>query len=319
MPPASSLYHNLTGVHKEDKMHPTVDEFLGELRRRGKSANTIVSYRNDLRTFELFTLSRGIRHTIDAGNEEILSFDRQLQQQGRSAATRAKKRIVIKEFFAYLARLGHPTARSVAQLPGISVPTRVPQPSDPDLFSALIQSIRLAQPKGWRNWLILRLQHEAGLKVSEVLSLDIDSITQENHNLVIACQSSSDAKLRHVIIPDPYVGGSSLGLQLDYYIRYQRRILSSSETKALFLNQRGERLSRQGWWLILKELASAAGLPETAIMSSRAIRHLLASQMLARGASVKDIQRQLGYHQVTTAHKLATALQQGAANTKAAI
>ena len=299
-----------------------VEDFLHYLSaERGSSKNTIDAYRNDLNGFARFAVERraagianganGTGQTNSNGNGsgngdvagaavEAKSIDRQLvvdyladlNRREYAKATVARKVAAVKSFCAFLLDGGDLTTNPTAQIDSPRAPKPVPKPmSTSEMDSLLKEPLKHDTPEAVRDAAMLELMYATGMRVTELVSLNLDSlyIKEEAH---VRCVGKG-AKER--VIPVH----ANAARALERYLDQARPALLKSRTQsALFVNRRGERLTRQGFWLILKNYAKSAAIKTH--VTPHTIRHSFATHLLRGGASVRDVQELLGHANVST-------------------
>lgn len=264
-------------------MDAALHRFLVYLRDvRGSSANTLLAYRADLRQFAAALQSKAT--SPEQLNQEGLGdYVAWLGQQGYRPATVSRKMAAVRAFLDYLhstSVLTDPSLRSELR------PPRAPRPrprvlTADELAKLLEAPARLDTPRALRDAAILALLYATGLRAAEVVALSIDQVNLE-HGWVMRPQGSE--------LPLPL--GRSLQPMRRYVIDGRPHLARRTDERALFLNQRGDRLSRQGLWLIVKRWTSRAGLGGD--LSPHSLRHTLAHHLLQEGRSRREVQQVLG-------------------------
>jgi integrase/recombinase XerD len=271
--------------------------YLDDLVAQGRSPNTVAAYTNDLaqlvdalhRAHPGFTWNRVKRAWLHGVIDE-------LEARNYAAATVARKIAAIKSFFHWLRAQLAIEADPTEHLDAPRVPRPVPRTLTPDQLDALLGA-PLAKPRApepLRDAAMLRLLRATGCRVSELVGLDLDDLDlASDYVRVLGIGSRYGTRERHVPL-------DHLAHQvLDDYLREARpKLAGSAPTTALFLNHRGERLTRQGFWLILRGHAQAANLPGP--VTPHTLRHSFAVHLLRGNASVRDVQELLGHANVAT-------------------
>jgi integrase/recombinase XerD len=285
----------------------TVDLFLGELARSsGYAQNTVSAYRNDLTQLLEFIARRPepieswAAVTTDMLNEFVAFLREQkiVRHNGESkpvaVSTVARKVAAVKSFFNYLYKAGGLASDPAAGLEAPRVAKRVPRTMpDEDVERLLAAPGAGHSPKVLRDHALLELLYATGMRVSELVSLQVDDVDVVERTVRV---HSTGGRERRVPISAP----SAEAVQI-YLERGRPGLLKGgalSQT-ALFLNQRGQKLTRQGMWLILKEYATRAGL--TYDVTPHVLRHSFAAHMLKnKKASLAEVQRFLGHANIST-------------------
>jgi integrase/recombinase XerD len=275
-------------------MEEQIHEFLEHIRNsKGYAHNTVEAYRNDLTQFLNFAqnerphLSNWAR--VDKPLLEVYLVH--LKERDYTAASVARKVAVIKTFFHYLMERHLITEDPTFTLSSPKVEKRLPKVLTPEEVERLLAApARHGTPKGLRDCAILELLYASGLRVSELVALEADDVdTQEG---VVRCVGRGD---RRRVVPISERAAAALAT----YLQRGRPVMSSqSDERALFVNPRGVRLTRQGLWLIIKEYVKEAEIATP--VTPHTLRHSFAVHMLDRGADLQNVQRLLGHSNITT-------------------
>ena len=282
----------------ETKVRERVDNFLEHLSiEKGYSPNTSVAYKTDLAQFldYLMALAQE-RRWAWAGVEksDIISYIMHLKEERQYASsTVARKVAAIKSFFHFLWRAGHISDDPTAALDSPRVEKRLPRViSFEEVKRLLAQPSKDSGAKGLRDRALLHLLYATGMRASEVVSLNLDDL-----NLASASVRCWGKGSKERIIP---IHPQAVEALREYVERGRREFLKPENPgeRALFLNWRGRRLTRQGLWLIFKGYAEEAGLPEG--VTPHTLRHSFATHMLDGDADLINVQQLLGHASVST-------------------
>lgn len=272
-----------------------VDEFVSHLRfERGLSENSVMAYRRDLAKWIAF---RGAGHLEDATPGDVTEFLDRLRK-GRPPASApmapssvARTLVSVRAFYRYLVREGGLEADPTARVGSPARPRSIPKAISLEQVERLIES----PPRdllGRRDTAMLEVLYGAGLRISELVALDVDDVDLDEG--VVLVRSGKGGKGRMVPL------GSAARKALDDYLVQTRPELATRGRggAALFLNSRGGRLGRQGAWKVLKQHASTAGLDR--VVSPHTLRHSFATHMLDAGADIRVVQELLGHSSLAT-------------------
>ena len=264
---------------------------------KGASANTIDAYRNDLTQFHTFlsTLNLNGNRTNWRGitRDVIVSFVLELKSRRYAEATVARKVAAVKSFFQFLQAEGAIDGNPTESLQSPRVGKALPRPLTVQQMDELLeQPARKGSPEALRDQAMLELLYATGLRVTELVSLDLDSISMNGKSRYVRCLGKG-AKERTVPIHD-----QALQALVSYLNDSRPRLAKNRRERALFLNRRGERLTRQGFWLILKQYAKDAGISEP--VTPHTLRHSFATHMLRGGAPLRNVQELLGHANIST-------------------
>jgi integrase/recombinase XerD len=275
-------------------MEEQIHEFLEHIRNsKGYAHNTVEAYRNDLTQFLNFAQNErphlGNWARVDKPLLQV--YLAHLKERNYTAASVARKVAVLKTFFHYLVERHLLTENPASTLSSPKVEKRLPKVLTPDEVERLLAApARHGTPKGLRDCAILELLYASGLRVSELVALQADDVDPQEG--VVRCAGRGD-KRRVVPISE------RAGAALMTYLQRGRPVMSSQgDERALFVNPRGVRLTRQGLWLIIKEYVKEAEIPTQ--VTPHTLRHSFAVHMLDRGADLQNVQRLLGHSNITT-------------------
>lgn len=275
-------------------MEEQIQAFLEYIRStKGYAHNTVEAYRNDLTQFLNFATNERPQLSSWARVDKplLLSFLLHLKERQYTPASVARKVAVIKTFYHFLRERQWVTEDPTAKLDSPKVEKRLPQVLAQEEIDRLLSApTKHGTPKGLRDWAILELLYASGLRVSELVSLDAGDVNLENKT--VHCQGRG-GKMRVLPVSDRACDA------LSNYIKRGRPVLTPRPAEsALFVNPRGDRLTRQGLWLIIKEYVKEAEI--TTPVTPHTLRHSFAVHMLTQGADLQNVQRLLGHSNITT-------------------
>ena len=278
-------------------MEDRVEAFLHYMgAERGSSKNTTDAYRNDLTAFVGFLRStvgdqRDPREALDRAF--ILKYIQWLNDKQYARATVARKVAAVKSFCAFLLDSGEITTDPTSSVSSPRAPKPVPKPMSVEEVDTLLQEpLKGSSAEAARDAAMLELMYATGMRVTELVSLNVDSLHLTPPPAYVRCLGKG-AKERTIPVYEHAVQA------LERYLEEARPVLLKNRPQtALFVNRRGERLTRQGFWLILKGYSKAAGIEGR--VTPHTLRHSFATHMLRGGASVRDVQELLGHANVST-------------------
>jgi integrase/recombinase XerD len=274
-------------------METQINQFLSCLQDdKGYAHNTVEAYRNDLHQFLNFAATERphLTHWGRVDKPLLLEFITHLKERGYTASSVARKIAVLKTFYHFLTERNIITEDPTATLGSPKVQKRVPQILAPDEVDRLLAApANHGTPKGLRDRAILELLYASGVRVTELVSLDIDAVDLDART--VQCKGKG-AKLRVIPITERAADA------LSDYLRRGRSVLTTDEESALFVNPHGERLTRQGLWLIIKEYVKEADIKNP--VTPHTLRHSFAVRQLNDGSDLHDVQRLLGHANITT-------------------
>jgi integrase/recombinase XerD len=262
---------------------------------KGFSDNTLAAYRNDLSQLAVFAEEdankRGVPPSWANFNRQgMLSYLLNLKERSYVATTQARKIAAAKSFFSFLMNEGAIKNNPTENLTSPSVGRSLPKPiTHAEAMKLLEQPTKSSTPEAKRDSAMLSLLYASGMRVSELVSLNLDDITSDGF---VRCFGKGN-KERLVPIAQRAI------IAIEEYVKEARpKIVRNNEEKALFLNRRGDRLTRQGFWQILKGYAKSAGLDKE--ITPHTLRHSFATYMLSGGADLRLVQELLGHANIST-------------------
>ena len=282
------------------KFDNALQSFLDHLTiERGLSSNSISAYRRDLAKFSDF-LDKEKLDFERLSEDEIISFEVWLKGLGMAVTSINRNISALKSFYKYLAQ-EFSTNNPVSAVLSSKVPRRLPKALTIKEITSLIDSTkREGDPISLRDHAIIELLYGTGARVSEIVGIDINDFAQsdvEGNPITTLKLRGKGSKERIVPL------GSFAKTALDeYLVRIRPNLLSKSKSAraetALFLNQRGSRLSRQSAWQMISDAADSTGL--SGKVSPHVFRHSYATHLLDGGADIRVVQELLGHASVTT-------------------
>ncbi len=276
-------------------MRKSIGEFLVFLAvEKGASANTIAAYKNDLQQLADFI---GSRASVDGwqslSRSDIQDFILDLKQRGYTETSVARKVAAVRSFFAFLAAEGSITANPTEGLSSPRVGKTLPKAISPNEVDELLeQPARRSTPEAKRDRAMLELLYATGMRVTELVSLDMENLNLDPRSPFVRCLGKG-AKERSIPIHDHALEA------VNGYLEDGRPMMVRNQNEvALFVNRRGERLTRQGFWLILKGYAKSANLGDG--VTPHTLRHSFATHMLRGGMPLRNVQEMLGHANIST-------------------
>jgi len=249
------------------------------------SANTVSSYMRDIRQFAEWLGT----DVSDATQQNISAYLQFLERDGRSAATISRTLASLKNFYAYLVSTGF-----CDKTPVIDIHIDRGEKKLPQILTGREIELLLSQPvcvdaKGYSDKAMLEVMYATGIRVSELIDLDIEDVNLDMG--VIKCTSSKKARMI------PLYPAALRALTV--YIRDVREsMLSASDESALFVNVNGARMSRQGFWKILKHYQTSAHIDKE--ITPHTLRHSFAVHLLENGADLGSLQELMGHCDISS-------------------
>ncbi|NQX33177.1 site-specific tyrosine recombinase XerD [Herbiconiux sp. VKM Ac-2851] len=275
-------------------MPVAVDRFLRHITvERGLAGNTVAAYRRDLVRYASWLDARGIADVGRIGENDIGAFTQALRSaegEKLSAASVARILSTVRGFHRYLVEEGLVEVDVAHDVKPPKLALRLPKAITIDEMERLLTSTGGEEPIAVRDRALLELLYATGARISELVGLDVDDV-QEGDMVRVTGKGSKQR-----VVPV----GSYARTALDAYLVRVRPAFATRgrSTPALFLGIRGQRLSRQGAWLVIQAAAERAGL--STHVSPHTFRHSFATHLLQGGADVRVVQDLLGHSSVAT-------------------
>ena len=254
------------------------------------SANTVFSYMRDIRQFSAWLNSTQEKDVVDASQLNISDYLTHLQEEGRSGATISRNLASLKNFYAYVVSSGFLESTPVSG----DIRIQRGEKKAPQILTGKEIELLLAQPscvdpKGYRDKAMLEVMYATGMRVTELIDLNVDDVNLEMG--VIKCSGSKKSRA----IPLYPAALKALGM----YLREIRDIMvQSDDEKALFVNVSGVRMSRQGFWKILKHYQNTAHIDKE--ITPHTLRHSFAVHLLENGADIGAVQELMGHSDISS-------------------
>jgi integrase/recombinase XerD len=257
---------------------------------RGLAATTLDSYRRDLEAWLVFLDAQGVRCAQDVRRATVQEFLSQETEKGRAATTRSRRLSTLRGFHRFLALEG---LVGDSPLEGMRSPRRAQKL--PSVLTVLEMERLLASPSaesplGQRDRAALELTYACGLRVSELCSLPLEALDRPARLLRVVGKGS-----RERLVP---VGTAALDAVSRYQGDGRLRLVRGRQVPTLIVNSRGGRLSRMGFWKILRGHALQVGIDKP--LSPHTLRHTFATHLLQGGADLRVVQELLGHADIST-------------------
>lgn len=268
-----------------------LEEFLNYLLvEKGLASNTIVSYRRDLESFFTYLKEHNIYQIKNINKKDIVSFLAYLKKEDRAAATIARRIAALKAFFKFLYQERYLEENVTAILERPKQEKKLPKFLTLEEVDKLLTGPVLNTAIGVRDQAMLEILYATGMRVSELLNLGINNL-----NLEIGFVRCMGKGSKERIIP---IGGKAIE-SLTTYLQWGRnKLLKNPREQTLFLNNHGRKMSRQGFWKIIKTYAHKVGINKE--ISPHILRHSFATHLLENGADLRAVQEMLGHADIST-------------------
>ena len=260
-------------------------------KEKKRAANTIVSYQRDLRQFIAFLDAEGIDTTQPGriNQTNIMAHILFLERNGKTSATVSRNIATLKTFFKYLLNSGVISHDPTYQIKAPKIKRKAPHSVDLNSIELLMRQPNDSGLKGIRDRAILELLFATGIKVTELITLDLSDI---NLSLgYIECYSGK----RRRIIP---MGKKAIQALQKYITHARRDMLKDKHSNILFVNCNGAPFTRQGLWKIIKAYAKKAGISDN--ITPNILRHSFAMHLVSNGADMESLREMLGHSDMAT-------------------
>ena len=253
------------------------------------SQNTVSSYLRDVTQFSEYLRSTQQWDLRDADRETIEAYMHWMQGRGKSAASITRFLASVKSFYNFLV-----ANRDLRTNPAKGITAEKAERKYPEILTSKEVELSLEQPqcvdaKGFRDHAMLELLYATGIRVSELISLNLDDFNAAGG--FIRCENRGKER----IIPLYHTAIKAIQ---DYVKNVRPQLIADSGEEALFVNMNGERMSRQGFWKIIKYYQEKAGIQKD--ITPHTLRHSFAVHLLENGADLRSIQEMLGHADISS-------------------
>lgn len=253
------------------------------------SANTLASYLRDVRQLDDYLRSHDLSELAEADDEELEGYITWLRHNGKSPATVSRSIASLKCFYGHMLDLGVAEHNPASGLVPEKSVQKLPQILTSKEVELLLEQPECSDMKGYRDRAMLELLYATGIRVSELISLDITDVNIPAG--FIRCRS----KEKERIIP---LYPKAVKALQEYVEFIRPQMIASPDELSLFVNISGERMSRQGFWKLIKTYQQKAHIEKT--ITPHTLRHSFAAHLLENGADLKSIQEMLGHADISS-------------------
>ncbi len=253
------------------------------------STNTELSYKRDLAKLQKFLAARGITETEQVSASDLEAYIQDLNENGFKAATVSRNIASMKAFFGYVVREQGIKEDPSAGLKSPKIEKKMPEILTMDEVVRLLEQPKGDTPKEIRDKAMLELLYATGIRVSELIGLEVSDVNMQMN--YILCR---DANKERVI---PF-GNEARHALIRYLESSRNTMVEDPNSPILFANCSGQKMSRQGFWKLIKLYAKKAGI--TSDITPHTLRHSFAAHLVENGADLRSVQEMLGHSDIST-------------------
>lgn len=257
---------------------------------KGLSDNTQESYRRDIRQFVAFLEKNGVTSPQGLSRALVVQYLAELRERGLATSSLSRNIASLRSFFYFMIQENIITDNPALQLESPRIEKKLPRVLTSVEMDRLLNQPSLEEVSGIRDKAMLELLYASGVRVSELVSLNIGDFNPEVGFL--RCRGKG---MKERIVP---VGTMAINYVQRYLGQCRPRLVKGGDEKSLFLNHHGRRLTRQGFWKILKKYARKAKIAGE--ITPHTLRHSFATHLLENGADLRSVQEMLGHSDIST-------------------
>lgn len=254
-----------------------------------KSRNTIQSYRRDVSQYIAYLNTNGITDITMTTKTTVLTYLLKLQKEGKASSTVSRTLASLRSFYGYVSESGVQMTDPTGNLEAPRVEKKLPRILAPAEVELLLEQPASDDVKGKRDKAMLELLYATGIRVSELISLEINDVNVGMG--FIKCRGAR----RERVVP---IGNIARAAVEDYLLNSRSELLKNEKEHALFVNCNGTRMSRQGFWKIIKLYRERANISTE--ITPHTLRHSFAAHLLENGADLKSIQEMMGHADISS-------------------
>ncbi len=271
-------------------MEALVQKFVNFLERDKRlSLNTLQSYRRDIEQYFTYLQEINLQNISNSNKTTVIAYLLYLQKKGRATSTISRNLASIRSFYQYISKNKLIDHDPTAELESPKVEKKLPQILSPEEVELLLEQPQCVDLKGYRDKAMLELLYATGIRVSELIQLDLSDLNMDM--AYIRCNKGTKERM----IP---IGSMAIGALKEYLNKSRSLLIQSSDETALFVNINGSRLTRQGFWKIIKQYKNQAQINKD--ITPHTLRHSFAAHLLENGADLRSIQEMLGHSDISS-------------------
>lgn len=254
-----------------------------------KAINTVHSYKRDISQYITYISDNGINSLKNTNKITVSSYITSLKKIGKSPSTVSRVLTSLRSFYVYLINNEIVDSDPTSELASPHIEKKIPRILSADEVETLLSQPKIDECKGCRDCAMLEVLYATGIRVSELINLNLGDVNLEIR--FIRCSAGKKER----IVP---IGQKAVNA-LAHYLEFARPMLVRSKNEeALFVNCTGLRISRQGFWKIIKQYQHSAGIEDD--ITPHTLRHSFAAHLLENGADLKSIQEMMGHADISS-------------------
>ncbi len=272
-------------------MEKLVEDFIYYLSvERGLAKNTLESYNRDINCFIKYLKQNNISNIQKTNRELIVGYLTSLRDKGQAASSISRNLASLRSFYQFMVQEGLLTDNTAQQIDPPRLEKKLPRVLSFKEVENLLSQPSEKEPIGMRDKAMLELLYASGIRVSELVLLNTVDFNPEVGFL--RCRGKG---MKERIVP---IGSVAIRNVQDYITKCRSNLVKKEDENSLFVNQHGRRLTRQGFWKILKKYAQKANL--NGAITPHTLRHSFATHLLENGADLRSVQEMLGHSDIST-------------------
>ena len=266
-----------------------VESFLDFLQKDKKlSDNTLQSYNRDIKLYCNYLDEHNL-NVVKTDENELNTYLDSLKENGKAVSTVSRNLASLRSFYQYLYRTKVISEDPTINLESPKIERKLPKVLTSEQVELLLEQPKCVDLKGYRDKAMLELVYATGIRVTELISLNVNDVNLDNG--YIKCQGKSKER----VIP---IGTLAVNALKEYIEKSRNILLKDENDQALFVNVNGHRLTRQGFWKIIKQYKTQANIDVD--ITPHTLRHSFAVHLLENGAELRAIQEMLGHSDISS-------------------
>lgn len=265
-----------------------IDEFIDSLKARQATENTLASYERDINQFSGY-FEKQEKKIFELRKSDMQEYINYLKENGKSSSTISRSIASIKSFYKFLLSKGLAEENIAEGVDSPKVDRKEPMILSSSEIEKLLEQPNTNELKGQRDKTMLEILYATGIRVTELVSLRVEDVSLSGKYIKVKKKNTE----RHIPL-----GTLSLKCLKEYMNKVRPLLIKSEDEKTLFINTNGKKMTRQGYWKILKQYKEEANIDKD--ITPHTIRHSFAVHMLENGTEIKKVQEMLGHTDVAS-------------------